>query len=46
MTVTYRIGGAGYGHTTVPLNGKELPFTHEVNPSRAGGTEREVPRYP
>jgi len=32
VQIIYRIGGAGYGPTAVPLNGKALAFTHEANP--------------
>jgi cellobiose phosphorylase len=39
VTITYRIGGAGYGPTAVALNGQELSFTHEANPYRTGGAE-------
>jgi cellobiose phosphorylase len=37
VQIIYRIGSAGYGPTTVILNGQELSFTRETNPYRTGG---------
>jgi hypothetical protein len=36
VQIIYRIVGAGYDPTAVPLNGKALAFTREVNPYRTG----------
>jgi len=39
VQIIYRIVGAGYDPTAVPLNGKALAFTREANPYRTGGAE-------
>jgi cellobiose phosphorylase len=39
MYITYHIEGAGYGPSTVMLNGTALPFTRVANPYRTGSAE-------
>ena len=39
VQIVYRIGAAGYGPTSITLNGTALSFTREINPYRLGGAE-------
>jgi hypothetical protein len=39
VKMVYRITSAGYGPTSLTLNGTELPFQREANPYRSGGVE-------